>query len=91
MSVGSIAITFAVAALGNGSGAWNIRCIAAGRWGAMTIATLIAGTANMTVIKRVVADGWQMIPYLLGTLTGFYIVLWLDKKNNCVTEEKATQ
>ena len=79
--------TFMAAAIGNGSGAWNIRCIAAGRWGAMTIATLIAGTANMTVIRRVVADGWQLIPYLVGTLFGFYIVLWFDKKNNCLTKE----
>ena len=82
----SLVFTFAAAAIGNGSGAWNIRCIAAGRWGAMTIATLIAGTANMTVIRRVVQDGWQMLPYLLGTLTGFYVVLWLDKKNNCAVE-----
>lgn len=82
----SLLFTFAAAAIGNGTGAWNIRCIAAGRWKAMTVATLIAGTANMTVIKRIVADGWQLIPYLLGTLAGFYVVLWLDKKKNCVTE-----
>jgi hypothetical protein len=80
-------LTFLAAAIGNGSGAWNIRCIAAGRWGAMTIATLIAGTANMTVIRRVVQDGWQMVPYLVGTLTGFYIVLYFDKKNNCLVKE----
>jgi len=54
----------------------------------MTIATLIAGTANMTVIKRVVADGWQLIPYLAGTLAGFYIVLWFDKRNNCAIEKE---
>lgn len=82
-------LTYLAALVGNGSGAWNIRCIAAGRWKAMTVATLIAGTANMTVIKRVVMDWWQLPPYLLGTLTGFYLVLWLDgKKNNCLTKGK---
>jgi len=78
--------TFLAAAVGNGFGAWNIRCIAAGRWGAMTIATIVAGTANMTVIRMVVADGWEMLPYLIGTLSGFYIVLALDRRNDCATK-----
>ena len=78
--------TFFAAAVGNGFGAWNIRCIAAGRWGAMTIATIVAGTANMTVILRIVADGWQLFPYLAGTLAGFYIVLALDRRNDCATK-----
>lgn len=54
----------------------------------MTFATIVAGTANMTVIRHVVADGWNIVPYLAGTLIGFYCVLHLDKKNNCITNKE---